>query len=124
MGRIGRVGVIGAGIIGASWASLFLAHGHDVAVHDPAASAEDGLRGFVRHALAQLADLGRTGQGRLSFTTDLSAALDGADFVQENAPEQEDLKRRLLAQVDERVPVAQVQQLKTIYQRILEKYFE
>lgn len=27
-------------------------------------------------------------------------------------------------QVDERVPVAQVQQLKTIYQRILEKYFE
>ena len=104
MDRIGRIGVIGAGIIGASWAALFLAHGHDVAVHDPALDAEDGLRGFVRHARAQLADLGRTGQGRLSFTTDLSAALDGADFVQENAPEQEDLKRRLLAQVDDLLP--------------------
>ena len=66
MDKIGRIGVIGAGIIGASWAALFLAHGHDVAVHDPALDAEDGLRGFVRHARAQLADLGRTGQGRLS----------------------------------------------------------
>ena len=39
MGEIGRIGVIGAGIIGASWAALFLAHGHDVAVHDPAPDA-------------------------------------------------------------------------------------
>ena len=28
--------VVGAGVIGASWAALFLAHGHDVVVADPA----------------------------------------------------------------------------------------
>jgi carnitine 3-dehydrogenase len=30
-----RIGVIGSGIIGASWSSLFLAHGLDVIAYDP-----------------------------------------------------------------------------------------
>ena len=99
-----RIGVIGSGIIGASWSSLFLAHGLDVVVYDPSPEAEEGLQNFVRQALSQLADLGRREQGRLSFTADLSEALDGVDFVQENAPEKEELKRRLLAQMDEALP--------------------
>jgi carnitine 3-dehydrogenase len=43
-----RIGVIGSGIIGASWSSLFLAHGLDVIAYDPASDAEEGLRDFVR----------------------------------------------------------------------------
>jgi carnitine 3-dehydrogenase len=39
-----RVAVIGAGTIGASWATLFLARGLDVAVSDPAPNAESDLR--------------------------------------------------------------------------------
>ena len=99
-----RVAVIGCGLMGASWSSLFLAHGIDVQAYDPAPDAEDGLRRFVGHALAQLRELGRTGQGRLQFTPDLSQALEGVDFVQENAPEKEDLKRQLLAQLDGLLP--------------------
>lgn len=102
--QVKRIGVIGSGIIGASWSSLFLAHGLDVIAYDPDPDAEESLRSFVRQALSQLAELGRRGQGRLSFTTEVTEALKGVDFVQENAPEKEELKRRLLAQMDEALP--------------------
>ncbi|MET0918436.1 MAG: 3-hydroxyacyl-CoA dehydrogenase NAD-binding domain-containing protein [Burkholderiales bacterium] len=95
-----RIAVIGCGLMGASWASLFLAHGFDVVAHDPAPGAEDKLRQFVRHALMQLRELGHRGEGELLFKPKLSDALDGVDFVQENAPEKEALKRQLLAEMD------------------------
>lgn len=101
---IGRVAVVGCGTVGASWAALFLAHGLDVAATDPAPGAQSRLERFVERALAQLAELGCHGGGRLTFHTTLSDALDGAGLVQENAPENEDLKRRLLADIDARVP--------------------
>jgi len=31
-----RIAIIGCGLIGESWSALFTAHGHDVAVWDPA----------------------------------------------------------------------------------------
>ncbi|MDQ4061330.1 MAG: 3-hydroxyacyl-CoA dehydrogenase NAD-binding domain-containing protein [Pseudomonadota bacterium] len=99
-----RIAVVGCGTVGASFAALFLAYGLDVAATDPAPGAEDGLRRFVDRATTQLRDLGCRGEGRLSFHADLADALDGADFVQENAPEREDLKRRLLAEIDGLVP--------------------
>ena len=99
-----RIAVIGCGIIGASWSSLFLAHGLDVVAYDPAPDAEEGLRNFVRQALSQLKELGHDREGRLLFTTELSEALESVDFVQENAPEKEELKRQLLAQMDQILP--------------------
>lgn len=48
-----------------------------------------------------------------------------ARFIKSHCPVVEfGLVGAYMHQVDERVPVAQVRQLKTIYQRILEKYFE
>ncbi|TBN39877.1 succinyl-diaminopimelate desuccinylase [Paracoccus subflavus] len=48
-----------------------------------------------------------------------------ARFIKDHCPVVEfGLVGAYMHQVDERVPVAQVHQLKTIYQRILEKYFE
>ncbi|MGQ9368645.1 3-hydroxyacyl-CoA dehydrogenase NAD-binding domain-containing protein [Azospirillum sp. ST 5-10] len=97
---ITRVAVVGCGTVGASWAALFLAHGLDVAATDPAPGAPAFLERFVERALAHLAELGCGGRGRLSFHADLADAVRGADFVQENAPENETLKRRLLAEID------------------------
>ncbi len=100
MTTIKRVAVIGCGTVGASWAALFLAHGLDVAAYDPSPGAEERLRSFVDHALDQLAELGTREKGELWFSGDLTDVLGAADFVQENVPEDEALKRRMLADVD------------------------
>ncbi|MGY2047621.1 3-hydroxyacyl-CoA dehydrogenase NAD-binding domain-containing protein [Methylobacterium sp. JK268] len=99
-----RVAVIGCGTVGASWAALFTAHGLDVVATDPAEGAEGRLRAFVEQARAQLAGFGLTGAGRLDFAAQVAAAVEGADFVQENAPESEPLKRALLAEIDRLLP--------------------
>lgn len=98
------VAVVGCGTIGASWSALFLAHGIDVQATDPSAAAERYLRQYIEKASPQLAQIGYSGRGHLTFTTDLSEALNGVNFVQENAPENEALKRELLARIDGLVP--------------------
>ena len=100
MTTIKRVAVIGCGTVGASWAALFLAHGLDVAAYDPSPGAEERLQSFVDHALDQLAELGTREKGELWFSGDLTDVLGAADFVQENVPEDEALKRRMLADID------------------------
>ena len=45
---INRIAIIGTGVIGASWAALFLAKGRKVAATDPAPGAEKALRHYVR----------------------------------------------------------------------------
>jgi 3-hydroxyacyl-CoA dehydrogenase len=56
----------------------------------------------VDHALDQLAELGTQEKGELLFSGDLTDVLSAADFVQENVPEDEALKRRMLADIDAR----------------------
>ena len=99
---IKRVAIIGTGVIGASWAALFLARGLDVVATDIAPGAEASLRHFVEAAwpASGPASGGRsTGatQSNLTFSGDLlKPAIKGADFVQENGPERIDFKRNAL----------------------------
>lgn len=106
--RIERVAVIGTGTIGMSWAALFLARGLAVGASDPAQGAEPRLRRFVADAWPVLARLGAIApappQDRLSFHAEPEMAVSGADFVQENAPEREDVKQALLARIDAALP--------------------
>ncbi len=98
-----RVALVGAGVIGAGWAANFLARGYDVVVTDPGAGAEAKLRESVANAWPALQRVGLASgadQARLSFTANLEEAVSQADFIQESAPENEELKTRLLAQVD------------------------
>ena len=101
---VSRVAVIGTGVVGASWAAYFLAHGMDVAASDPAPGAEERLRAFIARARPDLRQLGLTGDGRLSFHAEAERAVADAEFVQENAPEREELKRDLLARLDRAAP--------------------
>ena len=105
--QIRRVAIIGTGVIGASWAALFLAKGLDVIATDIAPDAETSLRRFVKAAWPALERLGLASgasQSRLTFTADLPAAVRAADFVQENGPERIDFKKRLYGQLDELLP--------------------
>jgi 3-hydroxyacyl-CoA dehydrogenase len=104
---IRRIAIIGTGVIGASWSSLFLAKGLQVVATDPAPNAEAALRKFVDTAWPALKRLGLSpgaSQSNLTFTADLAQALAGADLVQENGPERIEFKQKLYAQLDGLLP--------------------
>ena len=104
---IRRIAIVGTGVIGASWAALFLAHGLEVIATDPAPNAEENLRESIDNAWPALEQLGLSSDAskkRLSFTTKLSDALQGADLVQENGPERPDFKIKLFADMDALTP--------------------
>src|SRR5690242_10482793 len=91
---IKRIAIVGTGLIGGSWAALYLARGFDVVATVPAPGAEEKLRHYVDTAWEELEVLGlapKASKDRLSFTLDMKAAVSGADFIQENGPEREDL---------------------------------
>lgn len=97
------IAIIGSGVIGAGWAARCLAHGLDVRACDPAPDAEARLRAAVAQAWPALEKAGLkpgADQKRLAFCPDMASCVASADFVQENAPEREVLKQRLLADID------------------------
>src|SRR6201997_1315916 len=101
---IRRIAIIGTGVIGASWSSLFLARGLQVVATDIAPNAEAALRKFVETAWPALTRLGLSAgasQSNLKFTAALAQAVDKADLVQENGPERIDFKQKRYGQRDE-----------------------
>src|SRR5262245_52434873 len=103
MSQFQNTAVLGAGVIGASWAALFLASGRNVAVFDTAASAEKSTRDYVEMAWPALREIGliKTGApGKLSFHRSASDAVRDADFIQENVPERIEIKKALFAEIE------------------------
>src|ERR1700680_2989896 len=103
---IRRVAIIGTGVIGASWAALYLAKGLEVVATDPAPNAEAALKRFVEAAWPALKRLGLApgaSQSKLTFTRDLPTAVKGADLIQENGPERIDFQKKLYGRLDELV---------------------
>src|ERR1700724_446672 len=104
---IRRVAITGTGVIGASWAALFLSKGLEVVATDVAPNAEASLKKFIEEAWPALSRLGLSpgaSQPNLEFTSDLPTAVERADFVQENGPERIDFKKKLYGQLDELLP--------------------
>src|ERR1700757_1357830 len=104
---IRRIAIIGTGVIGASWTSLFLAKGLQVVATDVAPNAEAALKKFVETAWPALKRLGlsaEASQSNLTFTADLAQAVAGVDLVQENGPERIDFKQKLYGQLDDLLP--------------------
>ena len=93
---------LGTGVIGAGWIARALARGLTVRAWDPAPGAEAALRTRLANAWPALEAQGLAPAAsleRLSFHTDLDAAVASADVIQESAPERLELKRELHAQV-------------------------
>jgi carnitine 3-dehydrogenase len=101
------VACIGAGVIGGGWAAYFLARGYRVVAWDPAPDAASRLRHLVDAAWPALTELGLAdgaSTDHLTVVPTLADACAEADFVQESAPEDLDLKRSLLADIDAATP--------------------
>ena len=104
---IKKIAIVGTGVIGASWAALYLARGFDVIATDPGPNAEANLRHYIDTAWEELEVLGlspKASRDRLSFTLNLKEAVSGADFIQENGPERKDFKIKLFADMDAASP--------------------
>jgi len=78
------VAIVGAGVIGVSWARLFARAGWEVRVTDPRAD----LQAVVDKELTGLP---------VTVAADLAAAAYGADFVQESGPERVPIKQEMFA---------------------------
>ncbi|MCE8510243.1 3-hydroxybutyryl-CoA dehydrogenase [Ruegeria pomeroyi] len=104
---ITRVASIGGGPIGGGWAAHFLARGYDVTsyLHDPA--EEGAFRTILDTAWISLTALGLApgaSLDRLRVVHDLDAAVEGAGFIQESAPENLAMKQALYHRLGRIVP--------------------
>jgi carnitine 3-dehydrogenase len=106
-----RAAVIGTGVIGAGWVTTLLAHRVPVTAYDPAAGSAERLAAAVRGNWAAMRLLGAGDEpdlGLLHVVDDPAAAVRDADLVQENGPEEEPLKRDLVALLDAAAPAGAI----------------
>ncbi len=100
-----RVAVVGAGLIGRSWAIVFAAGGFEVALYDTGCDVVDAARVLVGQGLRDLAEHGllddpQAAAARVRAAAGLADALDGAALVQENLPERIENKRAIFSELD------------------------
>lgn len=97
--------VIGSGTMGPGIAATLMRAGAAVRVYDISAEAlarAEGAFAFAENVLDQL-DSAKVDGGSVMFTSDLSEALTGSLFVIEAVPEMIELKKKVLAQIEELV---------------------
>src|SRR3984957_3887439 len=106
-----RVAVIGSGFVGRAWAISFARAGCEVAFWDQDKDAPGKAREYIQRLLPDLeaSDLlnGATASevaARILMATTLESALEGAVHVQENTPEDVEVKRAVFAQLDAVAP--------------------
>ena len=109
--EIKNVACVGSGLIGQGWATLFAAGGYAITMQD---LSDDKLERAVRQVnlnLGFLEDNDRLPQGaagaayrRIRITTDLNAALNDADYVQESVPDNYQAKKKIFREMDAQAP--------------------
>jgi 3-hydroxyacyl-CoA dehydrogenase len=101
--------MIGAGLVGRSWAIVFSRAGWDVALQDNVDGAaeralelvDESLRGLGSYGLVD--DPAAAGR-RVRVARSVAEAVDGATHVQESTFEDLDVKRKVFAELDSLAP--------------------
>ena len=107
------VAIVGSGLIGRAWACKFANAGWQVRMYDPDAATvktapslvHEELRGQARHGLASDPD---AAAARVKASASLQECLAGVDFVQENGPENLEVKTALFAEMDRITPATAI----------------
>jgi 3-hydroxyacyl-CoA dehydrogenase len=104
---VAKVAIVGTGFVGRAWAISFARAGHEIALWDAAPAAPAAALAYIERLLPDLQryDLldGSSPEairGRMHVEATLEAALDGAEHVQENTPEDVAMKREIFARLD------------------------
>jgi len=103
------VAVIGAGLIGRSWAVVFARAGWEVRIADPDEGTLSHAPGRIQQSLEEIAAHGLAADpalaaGRVRAVRSLAEAVEGVELVQENGPEVVDTKRAIFAELDRLAP--------------------
>jgi 5-formyl-3-hydroxy-2-methylpyridine 4-carboxylic acid 5-dehydrogenase len=105
-----KIAVVGAGTMGPGMAATFARSGFDTALYDVKPEQLDKASGTVDFVYTTLtgggfmtAEEADAGRARITPTTDLAEALDGAGFVVETVPEQKALKQQVFKELEEHV---------------------
>lgn len=104
-----KIGILGSGLIGGSWAMIFASVGYHVQIYDISAPQIDCA---LKHIESDLKRLERDNLLRgtltaeqqikcISGTTDIVELVKNCIYIQECVPENFDLKRKLFTQLDE-----------------------
>lgn len=101
-----KVAIVGAGLIGCAWASVFARAGHPVTLYDVEPAALAGARDAILAGLVKQRALGlidedpQTVLARVTVSASLEDAVRDADFVQENVRETVEAKKDIYAKLD------------------------
>jgi len=103
-----KIGIIGSGLIGKSWAMIFASVGYKVVLFDVEASQVTKALENIKAELLEFeaagtlrGDLGAAAQAELISGTDsLAECVTGAKYIQECVPEILELKRKVWADID------------------------
>ncbi|RIK99243.1 MAG: 3-hydroxyacyl-CoA dehydrogenase [Proteobacteria bacterium] len=103
------VAIVGAGLIGCAWATIFARAGWQVRLTDPHAPTLAAAPARVKGELAALARHGlasdiEAAAARVTVAKDVAEAVAGVAFVQENGPEKVEDKRAIFTELDRLAP--------------------
>ncbi len=105
----GTAAIVGAGLIGRSWANVFARAGWQVRVWDPSDTQRAAAQALVAQSLRELEPHGlvqdaAAAAARVVVVATLEDAVGTADYVQECGPEVLDIKRSTFAALDAAAP--------------------
>ena len=105
-----NVGVIGGGLIGASWAAIFSKSGFNVFVYDPFPDVFETYKSRVTSFLEELKSIDETiniedSLNRIKANVSLEDLCSNVEYIQESAPEILSVKQELFAKLDNLAPV-------------------
>lgn len=108
-----EIAIVGAGLIGRSWAIVFARAGHRVAMWDGADGAAEAAVGHIGEALDDLEADGLLSTAaevlaRVRTAASLKAAVARAAYVQESVAEKVEVKREVFAALDVAAPAEAV----------------
>ncbi len=106
-----EIGILGAGLIGASWASFFAAQGLNVRIYDANAGVKQKALDVARANLQRLVDLklltqeaANHGQENLKLVDSMQELVSGIDYVQESVIEDYAIKADVYREFEQYAP--------------------
>jgi len=105
-----RIGIVGAGLIGRSWAMVFARAGLPAVMWDAMDGVAEAAMGTIRDRLEDLHAAGLITEqpdavlARIAVAKTLEDCVAGATYVQEQGPERVEVKRELFTRLDAATP--------------------